>query len=112
MSQSNVTEKEYLAELRRYADALGEARNEVLFLWKTLNAIQEVSNEVGLLGMVGSPAWISQLKRCKPKVHAATVEDWVHVGGNKIITNNLPWSKLPSGTKLFMEIYNDDGKDF
>mgnify|MGYP001584767749 CR=1 FL=1 len=32
-------------------------------LWKMIKDAQEVSNNVGLIGMVGSRAWIGQIKK-------------------------------------------------
>lgn len=34
-------------------------------LWNMIETTQQASNDAGLLGMVGSPAWIAQIKKAR-----------------------------------------------
>lgn len=52
------------AELAIKADAEIEIlKDENNLLKKHLEAVQSASNEYGLIGMIGSPAWIAQIKK-------------------------------------------------
>lgn len=37
-------------------------------LWKMIKTAQDASNDAGLVGMVGSPAWVGQIKKALSNV--------------------------------------------
>lgn len=47
-------------------------------LWKMIKDAQNASNDAGLIGMVGSPAWIGQIKKALSHAETRRIECECH----------------------------------
>lgn len=60
---TEVSDIEMREVCKRYQQEATNLRADNTRLWAQLEFAQQISNEAGLIGMVGSPAWVAQIRR-------------------------------------------------